>query len=503
MSQINFVIPPGIFNTGTERQAAGRWYECNLVRWTNGILRPIFGWLAKTNAVSGAGRAMIAWKDNLGNSFIAVGTHSGLYIAGVSGAFVNQTIITPHTFTVGNVDATASVGYGGIVYGSGIYGEAGVTTTQPVDATVWSLDTFGQNLVGVSPDDKYIYQWTPPSLSSNLSVILTNAPQCTALVTTQERFLFALGTTDPRTVSWSDQQNATVWTPTATNQAGSFPLQTFGKLMCGRRLTGATGLWTDTDFWTANYVGGVLVYGFTKVASGCGIVSRQAAAVHNGQAVWMGQDGFWLYNGFVEALPCDVQDYVFANINTAQLSKVSAFVNSQFSEVWWFYPSGSSKENDSAVVWNYNDNTWMTHALARTCASDVTGAFIAPLMLNPVDNIVYQHETNFGYSGAMPYARTGPLEFAPVQATYTGQVPKVWQANQFIPDELLEGDVQATFYSRIYPNGPAITSGPYILSPKTDVRFTGRQVEMRVQGVRGDDWRFGNARLLVLGDGGR
>lgn len=38
------IVPkPGIFRNGTKYQAAGRWYDSNLIRWLEGILRPIGG----------------------------------------------------------------------------------------------------------------------------------------------------------------------------------------------------------------------------------------------------------------------------------------------------------------------------------------------------------------------------------------------------------------------------------------------------------------------------
>ena len=145
----------------------------------------------------------------------------------------------------------------------------------------------------------------------------------------------ALGTTDPRTVSWCDQQNNTVWTPAVTNQAGSFPLQTSGRLMCGKRLLGGTGLWTDTDMWLATYLNSTLVYGFQKVGDGCGVASRHAVVVNGSQAAWMGPNGFWQYNGVVTPVACDVQDYVFGSpgINQTQISKVWGRLNAQFSAV--------------------------------------------------------------------------------------------------------------------------------------------------------------------------
>jgi len=540
--ELQFNFPPGVFKNGTDRQAAGRWGDANLVRWYQEETRPVGGWSPHSGStVTGAARALLTWRDNQSNSWIAIGSNANLYVMNRAGALYD---ITPAGYTAGRADATFGTGYGGGTYGGGTYGTPRPDTTNILDATVWSLDTFGQNLVGVTPDDRTMYGWTAPT-TGTIAAPLANAPSASALVVTQERFLMALGTADPRTVSWCDQQNNTVWTASATNQAGSFPLQTFGRIMCGKRINSSTGIWTDVDFWVASYIGQPLVYAFTKIASGCGACSRQAVAATSTQAAWMGTNGFWLYDqGTVQPLPSDVQDYVFSDINRTQISKVHAVLNSQFGEVWWFYPSAASNEIDRYVIWNYRENHWSIGKLCRYSGADAGGAFTFPIMVG-VDGVVYEHETGFAYPGlilaadiaanaagdtiaanaggdsilaqagpslatdpqfllpSVPYCESGPVEFAPVSASYSGQGARVFQANAFIPDERLSGDVSLTVKGRVYPNGPETVLGPLAIKPQTDVRITGRQVKIRLTGVRNDDWRFGHARMEIKGQGNR
>ena len=55
---------------------------------------------------------------------------------------------------------TQVLDYGTGLYGQGPYGvsnPAVVSTTNP--ASIWSLDTFGQILLGVLPDDGKLYEW--------------------------------------------------------------------------------------------------------------------------------------------------------------------------------------------------------------------------------------------------------------------------------------------------------------------------------------------------------
>jgi hypothetical protein len=129
---------------------------------------------------------------------------------------------------------------------------------------MWTLDTWGEFLVGVSPDDGYIYQWENDT--ATIAAKVTNAPTAAAVVVTPERFMFALGADgDPRAVAWSDQEDNTEWTAGPTNQAGSFPLQTYGRLMCGKAVKGGTLVFTDLDAHLASFIGGNDIYRFDKV----------------------------------------------------------------------------------------------------------------------------------------------------------------------------------------------------------------------------------------------
>lgn len=490
MAYLPLKIPPGVYRIGTEYEAKGRYYDANLVRWIDGALRPVGGWRKRSSGqVTGAARAMVAWRDNNSTSRIAVGTHTGLFIQTRAGAVHD---ITPVDFNIGRANATSSSGFGSGTFGTGAFGTPRADATLVLDATVWTLDTWGQNLVGVSPDDRIIYEWA--LVLTDRAVPVANAPDCAALVVTPERILMALGADgDPRKVKWCGQENNTDWTPTAVNQAGSFPLQTGGSLMCGKPISAGTLLFTDTDVWLASYRGDQFVYSFSKQGSGCGVISRQAVAAIDAQAVWMGRSSFWLYNGYVQPLPCDVADYVFADMNRAQVSKTYAVRNSAYNEIEWHYCSESSVEIDRCVVWNYVENYWNIGRPNRTCGTD-KGVFTYQVMAD-IDGFIYEHEVGNNYDGQSLFAESGPLEI--------GNGDTVLYASHLAPDERTAGQVSATFKSRLFPNGDETIFGPYSLHTPTPIRVTGRQVKVRYDAVTNADWRVGTPRLEVLSGGRR
>lgn len=495
MALIPLKIPPGVYRNGTEYQSAGRWYDANLVRWFENTLRPIGGWRKKTaTQMSGSCRGLLTWRDNSGTSWAAFGTHSKLYV--MSGSTFVLKEITPTGFSVGIADSSSVTGYGYNTYGSFAYGIQRPASDSFSPATTWSLDTWGEYLVGCSNYDGKLYEWQLGFTTPTLAAVITNAPTgCAALLSTAERFLFALGASiNPRLVKWSDQEDNTVWTASATNQAGDFELNTSGSLKCGKRVRGINLLFTDVDVHTATYVGLPYVYAFERAGSGCGVISAQAVAAIDSAAMWMSASGgFWLFDGYVKPVPCDVSDYVFQNINYAQASKVYAVHNGKFGEVWWFYPSSASNEIDSYVSFNYRESHWNIGTLSRTAGTD-SGVFKNPLMVS-ADGYIYEHEVGFAYDGASVYAESGPFEI--------GNGDNIMSVRQVIPDEQTLGEVAVSFKSRMYPTSVETTHGPYSASQPTDARFSGRQVKIKYTGAVLEDWRVGVTRLEAIASGKR
>jgi hypothetical protein len=486
MAFIPLQIPPGIYRNGTELQSAGRWFDANLVRFYEGTMRPVGGWRKRSdNTVTGAARALITWKDNSADPWIGIGTHSGLYAMRVDGAVED---ITPAGFTTGIEDATVFTGYGNGVYGSQAYGveRQGYTTVTP--ATMWTLDTWGEYLVGCSNADGKLYEWQLDFTTPTAAAAIANAPTgCKAILTTSERFIFALGAGgNPRKVQWCDQEDNTVWTPSTTNQSGDFELATTGTLMAGKRVRGLSLLWTDVDCHASAYIGQPFIFSFEKIGSGCGLISPQAVAiVSDSAAFWMSKSGFWMYDGSIKPLPSDVSDYIYRNINTSQSSKTYAVHNSEFGEVWWFYPSASSNEVDSYVTYNYREGHWNIGLMGRTCGTG-RGAFEKPLMFS-TDGYLYEHEVGFDYEGGTLYCESGPVQI--------GAGDNLMAVRELIPDELNQGEVTALFKTKLYPNSAESSHGPYSMSNPTSVRFTARQVKMRVQSNGNNNWRVGTMRM--------
>jgi hypothetical protein len=490
-------IPIGAVRGATEYADGGRWRDMSLVRFYNNVMQPVGGWRKRiSNQMSGMGRAIKTWRDNNGNKWIAVGSNTNLYAISGGGDFYD---ITPAAFITGSADAQGAIGYGIGAYGEYSYGTARPESAQSgvVTASTWSLDNWGEDLVGVMADDGRLFQWPLTVSAPVAATVIPNAPTAVAgVVVSEERIMFAYGsnglTGDDRLIQWSDQENNQSWTPSTTNQAGSQILQSSGRIVGACRVVNGTLFLTDTDVHLASYVGAPFVYRFDRQATNAGLIAQNAVIQVEGSAMWMGSGTFWTFDGSVKALPCSVAEYVYGDMNVSQQSKIVASSNTKFSEVTWFYPSENSVEVDRYVTYSYRTGAWTTGYLARTASSD-GGVFGAPIMVS-TDGYLYDHEVGLDYDGQEVFAETGPIEI--------GIGDNLAVVTNLIPDVSNLGDVQLEFKTQLYPNATETTHGPYSLTQPTSLRFTGRQIKMKIIGGS-TDWRVGNNRVEVKAGGKR
>ena len=495
MTLIPLDIPAGFYRNGTDLEQAGRWRDGSLVRWRDNSLRPVGGWQErKASFCTNVVRGMHTWEALDSTARLAGGSHSELVIMTGDGTLTD---ITPSDLATGREDAEVETGYGYGFYGRGYYGTPRQDLGNYSEATTWSLDNYGEDLIACHYDDGRILIWDTSAAPAAASA-LTNAPTGNlGVVVTEERFIFALGAgSNPRKVQWCDFEDNTTWAPASTNQAGDIELQTAGQIMQGIRTRGQTLIITDTDAHTARYTGPPFVYAFERVGTACGAVSRMSAVDTDAGAFWMGQRAFFRFDGnSVQEMPCDVHDYVFGDMNNAQQSKIWGFANGQFGEIWWFYCSGDSTEIDRYVAYDYKEGHWLIGELSRTSGVP-RGVFKYPFMAgHNADSDIYEHEIGLNVESASVFAETGPIMM--------GSGEQIGKVTHLIPDEKTQGDVNVTFKTRFYPNAAETTHGPFTPTNPTSVRFSGRQMRMRVEGAKLADWRVGNMRVDVKAGGKR
>jgi hypothetical protein len=488
-------FPPGLYSNRT-RRASRRFTDGNLVRFPDGYPEQMGGWTSPAVtgvAIAGRARDMVAWRVSTGR-MAAIGTNEGAF--SYDGGTVKN--ITPAGFVAGRPDSLVGVGFGAGLYGGGTYGTPRALTGITSNAASWTLDLWGTDLVACYTDSGKIYDWTP-GVDETMQLV-ANAPTCRAIVVSDERHLFAIGTGAAGDgVDWSDQENNTVWTPTATNKAGGYTLAITSPFQCGRRVRGQVLAWTQTELFGFAPLTSSLVYSRDRLGTNCGVAGPQAACVVTDNqaetAYWMGVSNFYAFDGVVRTLPCDLHEYVFGDLNTLQRVKFHARPNTRHNEVWFFYCSAASNEIDRAVVFDYQQGTWTKAALSRLVWCDA-GVYDLPLAIDATGTI-YQHEDGETADGQpMPSFITSPLLQA--NQAQVAHLLSLW------PDmEAGSGTMALTITGRFYPHGEPESFGPYLFDGTTtrvELAVALREFQLKFDAVAGH-WALGEMQIEMQGGG--
>lgn len=461
----------------------------------------------------------------------------------LSGAYIIQTVPTADTFTINASQQATSTdtedmnggdaairyyigigpslppaGYGAGGYGTGGYG-IGVTPTPsagtPITTTNWTLDNWGEVFLAC-PTDGAIYQYSTDSGFTNAVRILA-APEINGgiFVSQPAQILVAWassvgGVQDRLTLNWSDAGDYTNWTVTSQTQAGGYRLPTGSRIVGGIAGPNFGVIWTDVDVWAMDYVEPPLIFGFNSIGSNCGLISRHGMAVLNSIVYWMSNDKFCLLNGeTVETIPCSVWDFIFQDLDTANVDKIYAGSNSLFGEVVFYYPSasGGTGEVDSYVKFTPGlGGIWDCGRLQRTAWVDQSP--VGPPVGGDASGYVYQHEISPDADGQplLPTLTSGYFQVA------SGE--NLDFIDWLLPDFRYgyygqnNATVQVTISVTDYPNGATVRSrGPYSVTgatPYVNTRLRGRFAQMSfMSSDLGSFWRFGQTLVRSVADGKR
>ena len=438
---------------------------------------------------------------------------------------------------VGPQPTGAGFGVGG--FGTGGFGVGTSPTATPgtaITASDWSLDNFGENLIAC-PAGGPIYFWSPSGSLQNAQILSGQVPLVNdgIFVAMPQRQVIAWGSSftlqpDPLLIRWSDVADSTVWIGTATNQAGSYRIPTGSKIVTCIQGPQQGLIWTDLDLWSMQYIGAPLVYGFNKIGSNCGAISRKCVGQMGNTIYWMSQKQFFMNAGQgPQPLPCPVWDVIFQNLKSGNdangipyTQHIRCAPNSQFNEIMWFYPSANGNgENDSYVKFNTVLNQWDFGSLGRSAWIDQS--VLGPPIGAGTDNYLYQHEIgNDAASGTTTTAMQSSMQtgfFSIAEGDNIMYVDQIWpdmkwgtySGNQ-------NATVNMTLYWTNYAGDPTVSTGSYAGAPSNLVssatfpmtqstEYISCRIRARLIAVSissndvGTFWRLGGIRYRASADG--
>ena len=196
-------------------------------------------------------------------------------------------------------------------------------------------------------------------------------------VSDTSRFVIAFGcndygsiTLDPMLIRWSAQDDIYNWTPDPTNQAGFIRVSHGSQIITTVQTRQEIVVFTDSAVYSLQYLGPPFVWAPQLLGDNVSIMSPNAAVIASGVVYWMGVDKFYMYDGRVQTLNCDLRRFVFGDLSQEQALQVFSGTNEGFNEVWWFYCSANSTAIDKYVIYNYVERIWYYGTMNRTAWLD-------------------------------------------------------------------------------------------------------------------------------------
>ena len=437
---------------------------------------------------------------------------------------------------VTGLDTTVSgTGWGAGTYSRGTWGSGASLTAVGDILRIWTHDNFGEDLI-INVRDGGIYYWDKSTSSapfaravalSDLAGADPTTPTVAkqVLISDRDRHVIVfgcdaqnnIGVQDPLLIRFSDQENPLVWTAQPTNTAGDLRIGTGSEIITAVETRQQILVFTDRSLHAMQYLGPPFTFGISLISENITIASPLSAIAVDDSVYWMGEEEFYVYTGQVQKLPCSVRSYVFGDFNTSQSEKVTAAVNSSFSEIWWFYPSAGSETNDKYVIFNYQEQAWYYGTIARSAWID-RGISQFPISAG-LDGYLYYHE--FGQDDGSVNPPAAIPSFIESSQMSIGAGDNFVFLSRLIPDVTFDGSssptpsVSMTLETRQFP-GTAYTgtksntvqrSATVPVEQFTDqvfVRLRGRSFAFKIDSSdTGVEWRLGTPRVDLRPDGRR
>jgi len=304
-----------------------------------------------------------------------------------SGATGGAAVSAAYQISTGPAIQLPLTGWGAGAWGAGAWG---IGATSSSSLRLWSQNNYGEDLI-FGYRGGPIYYWYGSGGTSTRGVLLSSLPGASDVPTVQNfifvsenRFVFAFGCNnygetalDPMLIRWSNYEDAASWTPGQASQASYTRLSHGSEIVTVVQTRQEMVVFTDSALYSMQYLGPPGFWSTQLLGDNISIISPNAAVIASGRVYWMGVDKFYVYDGRVNTLNCDLRKYIYQDINLDQNQQVFCSTNEGFNEVWWFYCSAGSTTIDRYVIYNYIENdgkggigVWYHGSMARTAWLD-------------------------------------------------------------------------------------------------------------------------------------
>jgi hypothetical protein len=305
--------------------------------------------------------------------------------------------------------------------------------------------------------------------------------------------------------------------------------------------------WTLTSVVRLINVGNGAVLDFRRdvLSDSSSILSSRSVVEYDGVFFWPGTTRFFQYTGVVQKLANTInQNYFFNNLDLNNRQLVCGVKQTQYDEIWWFYPAKGQNQqtvrNNRAIIYNIVDNAWYDTPIERDAGvySEAFGfmATYGGSVTTPNTPLtIYRHEyetfvnpnaRDLAIQEYIPDGAQGATRRVPIPSTFT--TPTIsWAA--FNPMKQLTGvdrwmtlfsiepdfvlapdnsDMTVRVEAREFAQSVPVVSNAVIIQDKTVANFKGK-TDLAIQGkhltlIFSSRTNFEMGHVLVLlgiGDG--
>lgn len=192
------------------------------------------------------------------------------------------------------------------------------------------------------------------------------------------------GVSFPTRVRFSDITTANAvpssWDETDTTKSAGFNdlVQIDTPIVDGGTLGSNFIIYSSTQVWLMEFVGGAFLYNFRKLFTDCGVINQNCIAEVDGKHFVFGPKDIYVHDSTSKQSICDerVKRFIYDGLNISKSDRCFLHHSPDLNLLYFCYVSGDDQVNfpdtdrcNRAAVYNYKNNTWSFADLPNVSAA--------------------------------------------------------------------------------------------------------------------------------------
>lgn len=285
-------------------------------------------------------------------------------------------------------------------------------------------------------------------------------------------------------------------------------------------------VYTDSQVWAMDFVGGTFVFNFRQIFKNNGLLTRRCVREFEGKHFVVGNGDVYVHDGntFTSIIENRRKRFLFSDIDGANYEKTYVFANYPETEMWICYAADGAPQGlpNKALIWNWRLNTWGIRDLPNDTAYGTPHISSGVVDTQVASDAWTVSDGSWDSGPDDPWDLIGfnPQEQSPLIAAdklYKGDSTNTFDGEMFVSrieridiplgenDQMMrikavypkmEGSDPINVYvgSHLAPGKPVVYSTPVTFTPgtniKVDARRTGTHAAVKFESTGDQDWQL-------------